>query len=235
MAEHDDSVRAEIKFESEGSVATGFSLAERLEENFWFLMSLVEKDVKDLTTDYMRNVVAKWLLRLTTFTDAGNVSKMAQRNVYLGQLIDCLHEKRFGWPFNVEPPEQGDLPELNAEPQLLLEEGTETPEWLEEVMQKAEQAQNRPGAMNFETYLSTKLFDNERGACAYIAVSATNEGDKAAWVRLNPNERREQQLRQMYDEELEQIKQAIVEQESLIELESVPSFADSIDLGSEDE
>lgn len=116
MSENDD--LREFKFMNESLTKTGYSLAERLDENFWFLLNLVEKDVKDLN-DHMREVVSKWFMRLATFADGVNVSKMAQRNFYMGQLIDCIQEKRFTQPFNAAPPEQGDLPMINSDPQWL--------------------------------------------------------------------------------------------------------------------
>lgn len=223
---------SDFKFMNEGPIATGYSLAERLEENFWFLLNLVEKDVKDLN-DHMRLVVSKWFTRLATFADGVNVSQMAQRNFYLGQLIDCIQEKRFVTPFNAEPPEQGDLPMINNEIQG-VDDQSENPEWLEEAMIAAAKKQRLSQSKNFETYLSTKFFDNERGACAYIAVSASFAGDKTAWVRLKPSEQQDKKLERVFDQELEEMEQAM--QKSLIELEvnsTDESLSDFIDLGDE--
>lgn len=232
MAEHvdvDDTTVSGFKFMNEAFIATGNSMAERLDENFWFLMSLAEKDVKDLS-DHMRAVVSKWFMHLAEYADGVNVDRMAQRNFYLGQLIDCIQEKRFGWPFNTFPSKDGELPALPGQDALQnLDDATESPEWLKQALKQAEENQNRPRAKNFETYLSTKLFDNERGACAYIAVSATNEGDTAAWVRLKTNEKREKELEEVFEREIGEIEQAM--QKTLIET-AASSSADSFDLGS---
>lgn len=103
-------------------------------------------------------------------------------------------------------------------------------------MKYASHNRNQIGAKNFETFLSTKFFDNERGACAYIAVSATNEGEKSAWVRINTNADREKKLDEVFNQELELIEQAL--QKSLIEFDSNDendgNLADLIDLGADD-
>lgn len=232
MTENDDV--NDFKFMNESLKTTGYNIAERLEENFWFLMNLVEKDVKDLN-DHMRIVVSKWFMRLATFADGVNVAKLAQRNFYLGQLIDCIQEKRFTQPFNAEPPEQGDLPMIDTDPEW-LDDQSERPDWLEEVLKNAPYRQSQNGAKNFETFLSTKFFENERGACAYIAVSATNEGDKSAWVRMKTNADRDKKLEEVFDKELELIEQAL--QKSLMEFDSndeiEENLADLIDLGTDD-
>lgn len=59
------------------------------------------------------------------------------------------------------------------------------------------------GGKNFETYLSMKLFEGGRGVCAYLAVSVQNEGDEAAWVKIRPNQAKEERIHQMFKKEME--------------------------------
>lgn len=57
------------------------------------------------------------------------------------------------------------------------------------------------GGKNFETYLATKLFDHGRGCCAYLAVSAQNEGDQG-WLRIRPNNHKDSIIDCMFKNEL---------------------------------
>jgi hypothetical protein len=84
-------------------------------------------------------------------------------------------------PFNANPP-NGPLPHLDWQ----MPSTTEAPEWFEKLME-AEASKVHVGGKNFETYVSTKLFEGGRGACAYVAVSAKNEGDRSAWIKFKPN------------------------------------------------
>jgi Domain of unknown function (DUF4485) len=170
----------------------GTELADRLDENYLFLLNFVDGCLNELQEDG-RNLARKWLEKLGTDTESLSVSSKLKRNSYLGKLITCMQEKHFDAPFNAPPP-SGDLPAVNWElPHL------EHAEWVDRLVQ-GEANKTHVGGKNFETYVSTKVFENGRGSCAYVAVSVKNEGDKSAWVKIQPNQHKN--IQRMFAKEI---------------------------------
>lgn len=195
---------------SEGPIM-GFDVVARLDENFLFLLQFVDSPMKQLTKE-KQNLAKKWLVKLSTEADVQCTTEKIKRNSYLTQLIHDLEQGSLKSPFNAPPP-QGQLEYIDFN-STWLATGT-TPlvdlsmlaskkpeiEWLDKLM-RDEAEKVHVGGKNFETYLSTKMFENGRGACAYIAVSALNEGDEASWVKIQPNKKKEDIIDQMFQKEM---------------------------------
>lgn len=171
----------------------GTELADRLDENYLFLLNFVDDGLNGLTED-LRNLARKWLVKLGTETEAQSVPGKLKRNSYLGKLITCMQERHFDAPFNAPPPAT-ELPAENWKSPSL----EETPEWLDRLVE-GEANKTHVGGKNFETYVSTKLFENGRGACAYVAMSVKNEGDKSAWVKVKPSQHKK--IQQAFEKEI---------------------------------
>lgn len=171
----------------------GSELADRLDENYLFLLNFVDNGLDGLTEDY-RDRARKWLVKLATEAESQSVTGKLKRNSYLGKLITCMQEKHFDPPFSTLPP-PGELPAVDWTSSTEIE----NPEWLDRLVDE-EANKTHVGGKNFETYVSTKLFENGRGACAYVAMSVKNEGDKSAWVKLQPNQHKK--IQQMFEKEI---------------------------------
>jgi hypothetical protein len=170
----------------------GTELPDRLDENYLFLLNFVNDGLDGLNEDG-RNVARKWIVKLGTETETRSVSAKLKRNSYLGKLITCLQENHLDAPFN-SPPPAGELPAVNWETPKL-----ETPDWLDRLVYE-EANKTHVGGKNFETYVSTKIFENGCGACAYVAVTVKNEGDKAGWVKIQPNQHKK--IQRMFEKKI---------------------------------
>lgn len=159
---------------------------DRLDENYLFLLNFVDRNMEGLSEE-QRSYATNWLVKLGTGTgmETRSITAKSRRNTYLGKLITCMQQKQFEPPFNANPPQEP-LPPL----EWVMPTLAETPEWLERIMND-EANKVHVGGKNFETYVSTKMFEGGRGACAYVAVSAKNEGDNTAWAKIQPNRYKE--------------------------------------------
>jgi hypothetical protein len=190
----------------------GYSLADRLDENFYFLLNFLSNDIEELEENSKKNV-KNWLERLSVFANGMKVGPKIQRAVYMNKLVQCITDKKFTKPFDTPVNDTGDLPNLPDSyiPQYYDDKFKDSnPEWLQNLMENTSRRQYVGGRL-FETYLSTKFFDDDRGACAYLAMSANNEGDKSAWSKLKLNERRAKKLEKFYDREMKYMKEALDE------------------------
>lgn len=204
----------EFTFKNE-SLPSGYNMADRLDENFWFLMNLIEKDVGSLT-DEMKNIVSKWFVRLGSYAMGIDYSEKAQRNFYMHVLIDCIQKRHLIAPFNIAPPETGPLPMITEKLKVSdIEDRVENPQWLKNLIENESQTPY-VGGRNFESYLSTKFFEDGRGACAYIAVTATNENEAAGWSKFRLKER-EKKLEKIYEQEKKFMEEAL--DENLLDLD----------------
>ena len=146
----------------------------RLDNDYFYLLQFVEKPLTELSLNN-KEQAEKWL---TAFgTAENNLDQKFSRNSLLLHLITALNEKsvRFHEIFKNEPPQN-----LNDAMTITHEVLDQTPEWLDRLLE--EQSQKiHVGGPNFETYLSTKLFEDGRGACAYLALSVKHKCDSTAW------------------------------------------------------
>lgn len=161
----------------------GFDLIHRLDQDFLFMLSLVDEPMKNLSED-KQALAKKWLVMLGTETEANDAGEKLKRNQYLVNLIETMSKNSFGGSlFNSHPPEKLDKDSPFNDSFI-----DTVPEWLDQML-RDESDQVHVGGKNFETYMATKLFKDGRGACAYLAVSVENEGRKNAWVKIRPNNR----------------------------------------------
>lgn len=182
--------------EQSGLNHTGHDLLTRLDDDYIYLLQFIDQPLVKLTKD-QQELVRKWLVKLGTSPEAGSLVEKRKRNSYLLKLISSMQENMFA-PFNAPPP-SGELPWEDFDSSWLAEP-SENPEWLNRLMLR-EASRVHVGGRDFETYLATKLFENGRGACAYLAVSAQNEGDNSAWMRIRSNQKRCDQIHQMFEKE----------------------------------
>lgn len=161
----------------------GFDVIHRLDQDFMFMLSLVDEPLRQLPED-KQALAKKWLVKLGTESEMNDAGAKLQRNTYLVELIENINKKSLeGTPFNSQPPET--LPTRMPFDDSFTDA---VPAWLDQML-RDEADQVHVGGKNFETYMATKLFKDQRGACAYLAVSVENEGSKNAWVKIRPNNR----------------------------------------------
>lgn len=187
-----------MKMDNLEATTSGFDVVTRLDENYLFLLQFVDRPMSETSLEQQK-LAKKWLLKLGTEVDMQSCADKLKRNNYLSELIHCMQERILSPPFNAPPP-QGHLDAIDFNTSWLAGQ-REQPKWLDQLMNE-EANKVHVGGKNFETYLSTKLFEDGRGACAYIAVSAQNEGDEAAWVRIQPNKKKEDVIDQMFQKEM---------------------------------
>lgn len=164
-----------------------------------FLMHFVDAELKNLSTE-QQSLVKKWLVKLGSDTVTQGIDGKMRRNSCLTKLLNDMMSGNLPAPFNTQP-DMSRIPDLDDSK---LYEPNERPDWLDKLMTN-EANKVHVGGKNFETYLSTKIFENGRGACAYLAVSVQNEGDGAAWVKFRPNQ--EQRIHQMFQKEMKDLDQ----------------------------
>jgi len=155
-------------------------LLERLDEDFFFQMSFFGKVMEEMPED-LKPRLEKWLQRLTLMGTSQSIVDRVQRNDYLSRLYQCAEAKQLSSPFDHNPPD-GLLPTLKTEDRYLEEN---QPDWVDQLTEEEGECPH-VGGKEFETYLSTKRFDNNRGSCAYLACSVLNEGAEFAFKDSKP-------------------------------------------------
>lgn len=156
------------------------NLMNRFDDHFIFLLQFANDPMSRLSNE--KQALAKeWTVKLSTLVDQ-NITGKRKRNEYLTKLVSCIQNGILCEPFNQSPPRSDQLPRIDFGFSNIVQE---IPNWVNELKDR-EENQINIGGKNFETYLSTKLLEN--GACAYLAVSAQNEGNKSAWVKIQPNQ-----------------------------------------------
>lgn len=157
------------------------TLCARLDDHYLFLLQFIDVSIRVLDKDD-KELASKWLIKLGSMLATDSLAVKMKRNRYMNQLMTNICDQRLKPPFNRSPP-NCDLPEMEPKSDL-SERVIKSPEWLDQLLNKAQYDLCPLGGKNFETYLSTKMFDNGRGAAAYLAVSVQNEGDQSAWVKM---------------------------------------------------
>lgn len=177
----------------------GFDVVHRLDQDFMYMLKLVDEPMKHLSEE-KQALTRKWLIKLGTEAEMNDAGAKLKRNTYLVNLIENLSKNSLeGTPFNSQPPEV--LPSESPFNESFIET---VPAWLDQML-RDEADQVHVGGKNFETYMSTKLFKDGRGACAYLAVSVENEGRKNAWVKIRPNNR-DRLIKETFDKEFKTFK-----------------------------
>ncbi len=169
-------------------------LMNRLDNHFIFLLHFYHDPTIKLKAE-QRDVAQQWIVKLSTLNDSQNITAKSRRNEYLTKLLTCIQNGSLCDPFNRPPPNNDQLPHIDFGFSQLL---SEIPNWVKELKMR-ESNLVRVGGKNFETYLSSKFLEN--GACAYLAVSAQNEGNKSAWAKIRPNRIRVDEINETFSKE----------------------------------
>lgn len=148
-----------------------------------------------LSTSEKQALAKEWIVKLSTLVENQNITEKQKRNEYLMKLLSCIQNGILCEPFNQSPPRAYQLPRIDFGFSNVVQE---IPKWVNELKNR-EESQINVGGKNFETFLSSKILDN--GACCYLAVSAQNEGNKSAWMKIQPNKIQVEQIDKMFDEE----------------------------------
>jgi hypothetical protein len=174
-------------------MSTQIDLSARLDEDFLFILKFLKQHLASISTDQYKSA-QKWLYKLC-FGDYETVEAKRNRNQYLNKLLASLDSGSLANVF-LTPPPIGDLPLWETADESKIE----LKDFFKDVMKEEEQAVH-VGGKDFETYVSTKLLENDQGACAYLAVSVVNEGDPYPWVQLSNNQKiKEIALAKRFDE-----------------------------------
>lgn len=169
------------------------NLIKRYDDHFIFLLQFANDPMSKLSAE--KQALAKeWTVKLSTLVDQ-NITAKQKRNEYLTKLVSCIQNGILCEPFNQSPPKSDQLPRIDFGFSNIVQE---IPQWVNELKNR-EENQIHIGGKNFETYLSSKMLEN--GACAYLAVSAQNEGTRSAWTKIQPNKLQVEQIDKMFDEE----------------------------------
>lgn len=176
---------------------SGLEMINRLDDNYLYLLQFADQPLTKLNKE-QQELAKKWLVKIGSISQS--IEAKQQRNSYLGKLITSMQGEKLASPFN-SPPPSDDLPKAEFDDLSEIAESKQNPEWLQNIL-KEEEDTTHVGGKNFETYLSAKHFENGRGACAYIAVSVQNEGDKAAWVKIAQNKNKEDLIHRIYQKEI---------------------------------
>ncbi|KAG5681652.1 hypothetical protein PVAND_011067 [Polypedilum vanderplanki] len=169
-------------------------LINRLDDDFNYLLHFSIKSIAKLP-EWKKELANKWIMKLSTSTEYLNIATKLTRNDYITKLLSCIHNQDFKPPFNQSPPSTEALTKIDFDFEKVVHD---IPAWINELRHR-EARETKIGGRDFETYFAAKLLDN--GACAYLAVSTQNEGDKSAWMRLAPNAMNKEKIDEIFNKE----------------------------------
>lgn len=151
-----------------------FETELKLDENFMVLLGMSEDGLKKFQQKPDEHELCKnWLVYLSLKPIRGIHGKR-NRNLYLCKLINCMHDGVLGSQFSSMPPKH--MPVLPDLPEIAIrDDNTDQQELAEILAEEMAIALNRKPATNCETHFDSKIFDNQKGACAYVAVSLSNK------------------------------------------------------------
>lgn len=152
------------------------SLQERLDEDFIFILRFLKRYLSKVERE-QHKMAHRWLEKLC-YETYESVEAKRNRNQYLNKLLACLEVGNLSEMFLVTPP-VGDLPLWETSDQIEIQEA----DWVRTLF-NIEENEVHVGGKDFQTYVSTKMMDDNSGACAYLAISVANEGDPDPWTEL---------------------------------------------------
>jgi Domain of unknown function (DUF4485) len=168
----------------------------RLDDHFIFLLQFANDPISKLPSE--KQALAKeWILKLSSMVEDQyqNITMKQRRNEYLTKVLSCIQNGILCDPFNQPPLKNSQLPDIDFGFALITQD---IPKWVNELKER-EENQVKIGGKSFETYLSSKLLEN--GACAYLAVSAQNEGNRSAWMKIQPNKIISEEIDKIFEKE----------------------------------
>jgi hypothetical protein len=172
------------------------NLMNRLDDHFIFLLQFVNDPMSKLSLE-KQTLAKEWIVHLSSMVDnrKQSITTKQKRNEYLTKVLSCIQNGILCEPFNQPPPKNHQLPDIDFGFSIVTQD---IPKWVNE-LKKREENQVKIGGKSFETYLSSKLLEN--GACAYLAVSAQNEGNKSAWMKIQPNKIMTDEIDRIFEKE----------------------------------
>lgn len=153
---------------------------QRLDEDFVFILNFFGSYMNNFKTTSKlveHDIFQAWLDKLCIEPQQGRAKKRL-RNSYLCKLFTCLQATRLTPPFTLKP-KAGPLTPL---PNIPVN-ATAEPPWLRKFLAEQENKaifNETDEQINCKTYLATKMMKNEKGACAFLAVSAPGKDEGAA-------------------------------------------------------
>ncbi|XP_055842161.1 uncharacterized protein LOC129909176 [Episyrphus balteatus] len=125
-----------------------------------------------------KSFATAWLRKLCNDIYRRNEEKQT-RNLYLLQLSRCIKNGELNQLFMSLPPKGKLKPlespfKINIDPKLIVGE----------MEIAAQESIPHSSPRNYQTHMSTKLFDNNQGACAYLAVSLGDPKDGPIWMEM---------------------------------------------------
>ena len=153
----------------------------KLDEDFIFIVNFTKNSFANFAGKHKereRHLCQSWLNKLCGDEVFKGVDEKRKRNQYLIKLLTNVQNGALTNPFLNHPP-RGKLDEIQL-PQI---SNMAEPPWVKEFLDREAQQVN-VGGKDFQYYVSTKLLDNNRGACAYLAISVADEGEVPKWLRL---------------------------------------------------
>lgn len=137
-------------------------ILNRLDKTFVFITSFSSSfrfEIAKFTNENM-NTLKIWLHKLYV-EPYDTIANKRLRNAYACELLKCMAMGKLTLPFTIIP----DLGEL--EPIPIKTAVDPEPEWLQDFVS----AKDDNHIANVQTLMSSKVCDNGKGACAYVAVS----------------------------------------------------------------
>lgn len=157
-------------------------LAARLDQDFIYILSFMRYSLDAFQREHQgeeRGLTQMWLDKLTNQQHT-TVTAKRLRNNYLTRLVTCFQQGILLDPFLCPPPAD------SLKPVPLLEKPEADPSWLNELIEEAREMLPTAGqtTKDCQTYLSSKVFEHNRGACVYCAVAVADEGEVPKWMKI---------------------------------------------------
>ncbi|XP_055915356.1 uncharacterized protein LOC129948392 [Eupeodes corollae] len=145
---------------------------------FSILEQCQDPDVAFNDSPMQKALASAWLMKLCGDIYPSNEDKQL-RNLYLLELSKCIDQRRLAKHFQTPPP-KGKLQPLEMDLKVKIDPNT----IIEEMQAAAAELVPPVTPRNYQTHMSSKLFDDNRGACTYIAVSLGDPRDGPIWMKM---------------------------------------------------
>lgn len=156
-------------------------LGLRLDEDFLYILNFLKNSLDAFQEEDKaeeRKLGTMWLEKLCGEMHT-TVTAKRLRNNYLTRLVSCYQMGKLLEPFLDMPPKD------HLAPMQLMEKPEADPTWLNELLEAAKEVMiGGTQTKDCQTYISSKVFDQNKGACAYIAVAVADEGEIPKWIRV---------------------------------------------------
>lgn len=166
-----------------------------LDHDFLFILSMIDDNsIKNIQEKYPETgrIAGRWLLKLCEEI-VDSISQKRIRNIYLTRLVECITSGYITEPFTTNPP-IGSLPPLEPLDKLEPE-----PSWLNDLILESQDSPPESLAKDRRAYLQTKIFEGNRGACAYLAVSVADEGQIPHWIQMGTEQQYDKYMDDVFD------------------------------------